>query len=235
MKPFLQPLTVGEEAFYCKLLREGTEEEKKNAKERLIEHNMRLVAHIAKKYQTSHLDQEELISVGTVGLMKAILSFDPEKGNKLGTYAARCIENELLMLLRARRKVDREVSLQEPVGMDQDGNELHLMDVIESTHIDIVETMEQREQTRKMLALLDEVLTPRERCVIVYRYGLDNHTVTAQKDIGKRLGISRSYVSRIEKKALQKLRKKLLEPTSEYVRYEGGSYDRYSRGVEGSK
>ena len=153
----------------------------------------------------------------------------------MGTYAARCIENELLMLLRTRRKVDREVSLQEPVGMDQDGNELHLMDVIESTHIDIVETMEQREQTRKVLAMLNQVLTPRERCVIVYRYGLDNHAVTAQKDIGKKLGISRSYVSRIEKKALQKLRKKLLEPTSEYMGYKGGSYDRYSRGVEGGK
>lgn len=207
MKTFQKPLTSGEEAEQCRLLREGTPEEAKRAKEILIERNLRLVAHIAKKYQNADEDMEDLISIGCIGLIKAIDTFDGKKG-RLATYACRCIDNELLMLLRGKKKTSREVSLFEPIGQDKEGNEIHLVDVIEQQQPDIIESMELSENIKKLFKLLDEVLTDREREIITLRYGLSGAHEATQSQIGARLGISRSYVSRIEKKALQKLRDK---------------------------
>lgn len=206
MKPFLQPLSAKEEMKLIGLLRSEDSRERESAKEKLIEHNMRLVAHIAKKYQTGNPETEELIAVGTVGLVKAILSFDETKGSKLGTYAARCIDNELLMMMRAKKKTFREISLQEPVGTDQDGNELHLLDVIECEPRDIIEEIHDEEVLRNVHGLIERILTSREKQVLYMRYGLENGDEISQKEIGKQLGISRSYVSRIEKKALMKLK-----------------------------
>lgn len=207
MKTFQKPLTSGEEAEQCRLLREGTPAEAKRAKEILIERNLRLVAHIAKKYQNTDEDMEDLISIGCIGLIKAIDTFDDKKG-RLATYACRCIDNELLMLLRGKKKTSREVSLFEPIGQDKEGNEIHLVDVIEQQQPDIIESMELTGNIRKLFALMDETLTKRERDIIVMRYGLNGAPEATQSQIGSKLGISRSYVSRIEKRALQKLRNK---------------------------
>lgn len=206
MKTFQKPLTQGEEAEYIRLLREGSAEQAKQAKAVLIERNLRLVAHIAKKYQNSGEDMEELISIGCIGLIKAVDTFDDRKG-RLATYACRCIDNELLMLLRGRRKTSREVSLFEPIGQDKEGNEIHLMDVIEQQQPDMLENMELAGNVRKLFALMEERLTPRERRILMMRYGLNGRREATQNEIGTALGISRSYVSRIEKKALQKLRR----------------------------
>ena len=207
MKTFQKPLTSGEEAEQCRLLREGTPEEAKRAKEILIERNLRLVAHIAKKYQNADEDMEDLISIGCIGLIKAIDTFDDKKG-RLATYACRCIDNELLMLLRGKKKTSREVSLFEPIGQDKEGNEIHLVDIIEQQQPDIIESMELSGNIRKLFSLLNEALTEREREILVMRYGLNGMPEATQSQIGEQLGISRSYVSRIEKKALQKLRSK---------------------------
>ena len=207
MKTFQKPLTSGEEAEQCRLLREGTPEEAKRAKEILIERNLRLVAHIAKKYQNADEDMEDLISIGCIGLIKAIDTFDDKKG-RLATYACRCIDNELLMLLRGKKKTSREVSLFEPIGQDKEGNEIHLVDIIEQQQPDIIESMELSGNIRKLFSLLNETLTEREREILVMRYGLNGMPEATQSQIGEQLGISRSYVSRIEKKALQKLRSK---------------------------
>ncbi len=206
MKTFQKPLTQGEEAEYIRLLREGSAEQAKQAKAVLIERNLRLVAHIAKKYQNSGEDMEELISIGCIGLIKAVDTFDDRKG-RLATYACRCIDNELLMLLRGRRKTSREVSLFEPIGQDKEGNEIHLMDVIEQQQPDMLESMELAGNVRRLFALMEERLTPRERRILMMRYGLNGRREATQNEIGTALGISRSYVSRIEKKALQKLRR----------------------------
>lgn len=205
MKTFQKPLTSGEEAEQCRLLREGTPAEARRAKEILIERNLRLVAHIAKKYQNAEEDMEDLISIGCIGLIKAIDTFDDKKG-RLATYACRCIDNELLMLLRGKKKTSREVSLFEPIGQDKEGNEIHLMDVIEQQQPDIIESMELSGNIKKLFTLLDEVLTDREKEILTLRYGLNGTQEATQSQIGAKLGISRSYVSRIEKKALQKLR-----------------------------
>lgn len=205
MKTFQKPLTSGEEAEYIRLLQEGDAEQAKQAKEILIERNLRLVAHIAKKYQNVDEDMEDLISIGCIGLIKAVETFDAGKG-RLATYACRCIDNELLMLLRSKKKTSREVSLFEPIGHDKEGNEIHLVDVIEQQQIDIVEQMELGTNIRKLFLFLDECLTEREKEIILLRYGLNGQTEITQSDIGARMGISRSYVSRIEKKALGKLR-----------------------------
>lgn len=205
MKTFQKPLTQGEEAEYIRLLREGSAEQAKQAKDILIERNLRLVAHIARKYQNSGEDMEELISIGCIGLIKAVDSFDDRKG-RLATYACRCIDNELLMLLRGKRKTSREVSLFEPIGQDKEGNEIHLMDVIEQQQPDLLESMELAGNVRRLFALMEESLTPREREILMMRYGLNGKREATQNEIGAALGISRSYVSRIEKKALQKLR-----------------------------
>ncbi len=207
MKTFQKPLTQGEEAEYIRLLREGSAEQAKQAKDILIERNLRLVAHIAKKYQNSGEDMEELISIGCIGLIKAVDSFDDRKG-RLATYACRCIDNELLMLLRGKRKTSREVSLYEPIGQDKEGNEIHLMDVIEQQQPDPLDSMELAGNVRRLFALMEECLTPRERQILMMRYGLNGKHEVTQNEIGAALGISRSYVSRIEKKALNKLREK---------------------------
>lgn len=207
MKTFQKPLTQGEEAEYVRLLREGTAEQAKQAKNILIERNMRLVAHVAKKYQNADEDMDDLISIGCIGLIKAVDTFDDRKG-RLATYACRCIDNELLMLLRGKRKTSREVSLFEPIGQDKEGNEIHLMDVMEQQQPDILENMELSANIRKLFLLMEEALTPRERDILTMRYGLNGRREATQNEIGAEMGISRSYVSRIEKKALQKLRKK---------------------------
>ena len=205
MKTFQQPLSASEEAYYLQVLNKGNGEEAEKAREILIERNLRLVAHIARKYQNVDEDMEDLISIGTIGLIKAISSFDAGKG-KLSTYASRCIDNELLMLLRSRKKNAREVSLFEPIGTDKEGNEINLLDIIEQEQMDVAEQMELCENTRKMIQLLKEVLTDREREIICLRYGLLTGREVTQREIGEALHISRSYVSRIEKRALQKLR-----------------------------
>lgn len=205
MKTFQKPLTAAEEAHYIQVLQKGNSKEAAKAKEILIERNLRLVAHIAKKYQNVDEDMEDLISIGTIGLIKAISSFDADKG-KLSTYASRCIDNELLMLLRSKKKSRGEVSLFEPIGTDKEGNEINLLDIIEHEQEDITEQMELYENTKKLVKLLDEVLNHREREIIYLRYGLLTGKEVTQREIGELLHISRSYVSRIEKRALLKLR-----------------------------
>ncbi len=206
MQTFQKPLTPGEEKQYIRLMKEGSEEDAKQARDILIERNLRLVAYIAKKYQNADEDMEDLISIGCIGLIKAVETFDEGKG-RLATYACRCIDNELLMLLRNKKKTARDVSLFEPIGQDKEGNEIHLMDVIEQQQPDIIECMEAAANVRRVLRFLDECLTEREREIIVLRYGLNGGRIVTQNEIGEYLGISRSYVSRIEKKALQKLKK----------------------------
>ena len=205
MKTFSQPLTAKEEAVYLRRLETGSEEERKEAKEILVEHNLRLVAHIAKKYQNVDEDMEDLISIGTIGLIKAIDSFDAGKG-KLSTYASSCIDNELLMLLRAKKKTSREVSLYDPIGTDREGNEINLLDIIEQEQVDVIDRMEVEDRLRRLSGLIHERLSEREKAIIMLRYGLFSEREITQREIGRRLGISRSYVSRIEKKALEKLK-----------------------------
>ncbi len=205
MKTFQQPLSTAEEAHYIQVLQQGNNDEAAKAREILIERNLRLVAHIAKKYQNVDEDMEDLISIGTIGLIKAISSFDAGKG-KLSTYASRCIDNELLMLLRSKKKSSREVSLFEPIGTDKEGNEINLLDIIEHEQEDVTEQMALCDNIKKMAGLLDKILTDREREIIFLRYGLVTGKEVTQREIGDMLHISRSYVSRIEKKALQKLR-----------------------------
>lgn len=206
LQTFQNPLSPEEEARQLRLLREGTPQEAKAAKEILIEHNLRLVAHVIKKYQIAQEEPEDLLSIGTIGLIKAIGSFDESKG-RLATYACRCIDNEILMLLRSKRKTAKDVSLFESIGQDKEGNEIHLMDVIEQGQMDVPERLELMENVKKLHFLLNSVLTKREREILLFRYGLADGREHTQSQIGKRMGISRSYVSRIEKRALEKLRK----------------------------
>lgn len=209
MKTFHKPLSSEEEAEYIRLMKEGSGEEAQKAKEILIEHNLRLVAHIAKKYQNVDEDMEDLISIGTIGLIKAVGTFDAGKG-RLATYACRCIDNELLMMLRTKKKTSREISLYEPIGTDKEGNEISLLDVIEQQQFDIVDEMDLNDNIHKMFIYLKECLTERERIIISMRYGLATGEEVTQCEIGQLLGISRSYVSRIEKKALEKLHQRFL-------------------------
>lgn len=210
LKTFQKPLSSEEEAYYIRRMQEGSSEEALKAKEILIERNMRLVAHIAKKYQNINEDMEDLISIGTIGLIKAVETFDSGKG-RLATYACRCIDNELLMLLRSKKKTSREVSLYEPIGMDKEGNEIHLLDIIEQQQIDVVEKLDFSDKIQKLFQLLEEELTQREKDILCMRYGILGYKEITQNEIGEKLGISRSYVSRIEKKAILKLRKKFEE------------------------
>lgn len=175
------------------------------AREMLILRNMRLVAHIVKKYQCPENEQEELISIGTIGLIKAIATVDAEKG-RLSTYAARCIENELLMYFRSRKKISKEVSYYEPIGTDKEGNEISLLDVIESQERSAFEVVTTKEDTKKIYELMPEVLSEREKEVVCLRYGLYGGREYTQREVAERLGISRSYISRIEKTAIEKLR-----------------------------
>lgn len=205
MQTFRQPLTPEEEARQIRLMREGSTEEANAAREKLTLHNLRLVAHVIKKYQIAEEEPEDLLSIGTIGLIKAIGSFDEGKG-RLATYACRCIENEILMLLRSKKKRARDVSLFESIGQDKEGNEIRLMDVIEQGQVDVAEQLELQGNVRKLRVFLDTVLSKREREIILLRYGLADGVERTQSQIGKRMGISRSYVSRIEKRALEKLR-----------------------------
>ncbi len=204
MKTFPKPLTAQEERQYLKKYQEGDME----AKRILIERNLRLVAHVAKKYQGTEEESDDLISIGTIGLIKAVSTFDSAKNNRLATYAARCIENELLMMFRMRKKTAKEVSLYDPIGTDKEGNEINLFDIIEGENIDIVEEMELQSNVKKLYRLLEETLDEREKKVIQLRYGVCGKEEMTQREIANRLGISRSYVSRIEKNALEKLRQK---------------------------
>lgn len=202
MKTFPNPLTALEEREYLQKYTEGDLE----AKHILIERNLRLVAHIVKKYQTSDEELEDLLSIGTIGLIKAVVTFDKDKSVRLGTYAARCIENEILMYLRARKKTSREISLYEPIGMDREGNEIQLFDIIETEEETIQQKLELQGDIKTLYHRVESELSPRERLVLKMRYGLYNEEEYTQKEIAKRLGISRSYVSRIEKSAIEKLR-----------------------------
>ena len=203
MKTFPKPLTADEEREYLKRYREGDPA----AKDVLIERNLRLVAHIVKKYQHPEEDMEDLISIGTLGLIKAVMTFDDSKGSRLATYAARCIDNELLMMLRSRKKTARDVSLYEPIGTDREGNEISLLDIMEHTAPGIVEKIDLKDNIIHLYRVLDQVLSERESQVIRMRYGLYNRKSMTQREVADILGISRSYVSRIEKNAIQKLRK----------------------------
>lgn len=205
MQSFPKPLTAPQEACYLEQYKNGDT----NAKNILIERNLRLVAHIVKKYAGSGRETDELISVGIIGLVKAVNTYNFDKGSRLATYAARCIDNELLMLMRGDRKLAREISLYDPIGTDKEGNEINLFNIIEYTRDDVVEQMERRRYLKQLADILPKVLTPREYQVIVKRYGLYGHQEITQRELAAQLGISRSYVSRIEKKALQKLKSHL--------------------------
>ena len=207
MKSFSQPLSSEEEIHYLDLYRNGTERESKEALDILVERNMRLVAHVMKKYQNVSEDMEDLISYGTIGLIKAVKSYMPDKGSRLATYAAKCIDNEVLMLFRSRKKFSREVALYEPIGTDKEGNEVRLLDILVYDQLDVVESLQIREDVQKLRDIFYKVLSERERDIIAYRYGLRNGYEFTQREIGEKLGISRSYVSRMEKRALEKLRK----------------------------
>ena len=202
MQSFPKPLSIEEEAYYLSRYQAGDQD----AKNILVEKNLRLVAHIVKKYASQGRDTDELIAIGIVGLVKGVNTFKPEMGNRLGTYAARCIDNELLMMLRTERKLNREISLYEPIGTDKEGNEISFIDVVEDRAEDVVQTMMLSEQIQKMYQAIDKVLDQREREIIYKRYGLNGCKEVTQREIGKYMGISRSYVSRIEKKALAKLK-----------------------------
>ena len=206
MKTFLQPLSKAEEEHYLDLLKNGNPQESQEAKEILIERNLRLVAHIVKKYQNTDVENQDLISIGTIGLIKAILSYDTNKNSKLATYAAKCIENELLMMLRSKRKFAREVSIYEPIGTDKEGNEISLLDILKQEQPDIVEEMDNRENISQLQDIINVCLNQREKEIILLRYGLITGKEVTQREIGEYYGISRSYISRIEKKALLKLR-----------------------------
>lgn len=202
MKSFPQPLTAAEEKYYMQKYTEGDLE----AKHILIERNLRLVAHIVKKYQPPPEEMEDLLSIGTIGLMKAVVTFDPDKSARLASYAARCIENEVLMYLRGKKKSSKEVSLYEPIGMDREGNEIQLFDVIEMNEEDVYRRLERKEDVIRLYQQVESVLSQRERMVLKLRYGLYNEEEYTQREIAAMLGISRSYVSRIEKSAIEKLR-----------------------------
>ena len=198
---FPKPLSAAEERMWLERCAKGDPE----ARNVLIERNLRLVSHIIKKYYVQSADQEDLISIGTIGLIKAISSFDPAKGAKLATYAARCIENEILMYFRSQKKLQGEVSLSDSIDMDKEGNVLQLMDVV-GVDDTMLEDLHDRESAKKVRRLVKERLTAREAEIIRLRYGLGGSIPLTQREVAAAFGISRSYVSRIEKRALEKLR-----------------------------
>lgn len=196
---FPQPLSSEEEANVIDRHLRGDEE----ARQTLIEHNLRLVVHVAKKYHGSGKDMDDLISIGTIGLIKAVNTYNRKKGTQLATYAARCIDNEILMTIRAAKKEKNEVFIQEPIGTDKEGNEISLIDVLGTNQDDVIDKVDLKLQMEKLGELIGKYLSDRERKVIFYRYGLGGCKRLTQREIGKLLGISRSYVSRIEKKAIE--------------------------------
>lgn len=202
MKTFPSPLTPEEERYYLERLRSGDQE----AKQILIERNMRLVAHLVKKYNSGGRDMEDLISIGTIGLIKAVNTFNIDKNNRLSCYASACIENEIRMLFRAEKKLGKECSLYEPLGTDAEGNSIRLVDILEAEEKDISERLDLEADTKKLYCYMKQHLTRREQEILVLRYGLLGSREYTQREIARQLGISRSYVSRIEKKALEKLR-----------------------------
>ena len=204
MKSFPPPLTATQEKEYLQRYIAGDLE----AKHILIERNLRLVAHVVKKFQQPEEQSEDLLSIGTIGLIKAVLSFDPSKNNKLATYAAKCIENEILMTLRTKKKTAKEVSMYEPIGTDKEGNEIRLFDIIESPKEDVYHHVAYKEDVKALYEKM-HILSPRERLVLKMRYGLYDEESYTQREVASLLGISRSYISRIEKRALQKLRAEL--------------------------
>lgn len=203
---FPNPLTEKEEQYYVKRLEEKDEE----AKNILIEHNLRLVAHIAKKYSISGTLQDDLISIGTIGLIKAVNTYSGKKSTRLATYAARCIENEILMSIRASKRIKQEVSLSLPIGVDKDGNEISFNDILGTDTDEIIDSIDHKMQIKKLHTAIKTALSPREQSVIIARYGLNGEESKPQREIAKSLNISRSYVSRIEKKAIEKLRESLI-------------------------
>ncbi|HIV52584.1 MAG TPA: RNA polymerase sporulation sigma factor SigK [Candidatus Mediterraneibacter norwichensis] len=202
MKSFPAPLSPSEEKYYIQKYTEGDLE----AKHILIEHNLRLVAHVIKKYQNLEEDPEDLISIGTIGLIKAVVTFNPDKGNRLAAYASRCVENEILMYLRSRKKNGKEISLYEPIGTDREGNEIRLYDIMETDEADIPDRIHLKENIQTLYEKVENELSSREKLVLKMRYGLYNGEEYTQREIARQLGISRSYVSRIEKSAVEKLR-----------------------------
>ena len=201
METFREPLTKEEESLFLDRLKSGDIE----ARNMLVEHNLRLVAHIAKKYsQGAYCD--DLISIGTIGLIKAVNTFNAGSGNRLVTYASKCIENEILMHLRSEKKKSREVSLYEPIGTDKEGNSIHLMDVIEADSCDFIAEFDRNNELQWLFRNINTILTPDEFNLIKKRYGILGEKELTQREVAQELGISRSYVSRIEKKCLQKLK-----------------------------
>lgn len=197
---FPQPLNETEEEKYLNLLKEGDAD----ARNVLVEHNLRLVAHIVKKFENTGEDTEDLISIGTIGLIKGVESYSRDKGTKLATYAARCIENEILMHLRSLKKTKKDVSLHDPIGTDKEGNEITLIDVLKADMDDVIDMVQLKMEKSKIYQHI-HILDEREKEVIIGRFGLDMEKERTQREIAKELGISRSYVSRIEKRALMKL------------------------------
>ena len=203
---FPKPLSAKEEKKYLEQYQNGTEAEQKEAKDMLVMHNLRLVAHIAKKYYVLSPDHEDFLSIGIVGLLKAISTYDMEKSIRLATYASRCIENEILMSLRAAKKYQNDVSIFEPIGSDKEGNEITMLDVISEETVDFADQIYRKKQMHQMCDAIHAVLTPREKTVLILRYGLQGDQAKTQQEVADLLGISRSYISRIEKKALKKVR-----------------------------
>lgn len=202
---FPQPLTREEEEKYLKEFAQGDEE----ARKILIERNLRLVAHIVKKYNNTGKDMDDLISIGTIGLIKAISTYDSKKGTRLATYASRCIDNEILMTIRSNKKTKMEYSLQEPIGRDKEGNEINLLDILGTDGEEVLNEVDLRLQTRKLYKAIDRCLKDREKVIIELRYGLIDGDCKTQREIAGLLGISRSYVSRIETRAIKKLLKEM--------------------------
>jgi len=198
---FPRPLTAAEEKKYLELLKKGDEQ----ARNILIEHNLRLVAHIIKKYYSNARDQDDLISIGTIGLIKAVSTFDSNKGTRLATYAARCIENEILMYFRNQKKSAQDVYISDPIDTDKDGNQLTLMDVV-SCDDTVLDDVDFKMKSEKLHKYIKSALGERERLIIEMRYGINGYTPKTQREVAEKLKISRSYVSRIEKKALGELR-----------------------------
>ncbi len=202
---FPKPLSKEEEEKYSKLLRDGDE----NAKKVLIEHNLRLVAHIAKKYGTEN-DFDDLVSIGTIGLIKGINTYNPDKNTRLAAYIARCIENEILMTMRQKKRLLREISLDETIGSDSEGNTMTLSDTLAGDGRNVEDEVFLKISSKKLINAIKTCLTPVEQKIIIWRYGIGGGGRKTQQEVSEQLGISRSYVSRIEKRAIKKLKKQLL-------------------------
>ncbi len=203
---FPKPLTEEEERYYIDIYENGDDDAKEEAKKILIERNLRLVAHVAKKYTSQFHTMDDFISIGTIGLIKAINTYNSGKSTRLATYAARCIENEILMTIRASKKYTAEVSINVPIGTDKEGNEISLNDILGTEPDAIIDDLDTKIKIGVMLESIGKVLTEREKYVLIYRYGLFGVLPHTQREVAAMLGISRSYVSRIEKKALASLK-----------------------------